>query len=551
MAEVLRSSTDARKISRLLPRTPAARGGPFSIAAGGYLLAVAAIVAASWHRAQNHFIYPLDDVYINMAVAKNFALHGVWGVSPFEFSSSTSSPLYILVLTAVYRLFGVNRYAPLLLSAGFGLGALYVGARILRSFRVRHQTAGLLAMVLLAPLFAVGALGMEHSLHLLLTLLFLEYFDAGAEQAGTVAGEGERGAALWLIGLITAVMCGVRYEGVLMAAVGTLVLLLRGRYLRAAVVGVSAWVPVGLYAAFSTMHGGYWLPNSVAIKGLKVTGLSLAERLSGLLFVVRNNAVRGPHVPLLAAGLLVLMFPLRRRERRLAGMLAVLAGTALLHVATADVGWAFRYETYLVGAACIVLAAGLPRMKRLSDAWKLGTCLPLAMCLVVLMMRSYLAATLLPEYSRAIFLQQWQMARFLSAAYPGGSVAANDIGAINYLGDLHTLDLVGLANAKVFEAKRDDDFRTELIDELSRDRQVQVAVVYDSWFAEEPSIPVLSGPPLPDSWLRVRRWTVPEKQQLGDRTISWYAVQPAEAASLRVKLLHFEKDLPDAVAVSD
>ena len=512
---------------------------------------VAGIVAVSWHRAQGHFIYPLDDVYINMAVAKNFALHGVWGVSPYEFSSSTSSPFYILVLAAVYRLFGVDQYAPLLLSASFGLGALYVGARILRSFRVGHQTAGLLAMVLLAPLFAVGALGMEHSLHLLLTLLFLEHFQDGGELAGSVAGEGEHSAGPWLIGLITAVMCGVRYEGILVAAVGTLVLLLRSRYLRAAVVGVSAWVPVGLYAAFSVMHGGYWLPNSVAIKGLKVAGLSPVERLSGLMFVFRNNAIRGPHVPLMAAGLLVLMFSLWRRERRLAGMIAVLAGAALLHVATADVGWAFRYETYLIGAACIVLAAGLPRIQGLGPAWKLGTWLPLAGCLAVLIMRSYLAATLLPEYSRTIFLQQWQMARFLQAAYPGGSVAANDIGAINYLGDLHTLDLVGLANAEVFEAKREDDFRTELIDRLSRDRQVQVAVVYDSWFTEEPSVPIFSGPPLPDSWVRVRRWTVPEKQQLGSRTISWYAVEPAEAVSLRGKLLQFEKDLPKAITVSD
>jgi hypothetical protein len=37
---------------------------------------------------QGHFVYGLDDAYIHMSIAKNFALHGVWGVTPYAFSSS-------------------------------------------------------------------------------------------------------------------------------------------------------------------------------------------------------------------------------------------------------------------------------------------------------------------------------------------------------------------------------------------------------------------------------------------------------------------------------
>ena len=40
---------------------------------------------------QHHMEYALDDPYIHMAVAKHFVDHGVWGMTPFEFSSSSSS----------------------------------------------------------------------------------------------------------------------------------------------------------------------------------------------------------------------------------------------------------------------------------------------------------------------------------------------------------------------------------------------------------------------------------------------------------------------------
>ena len=512
---------------------------PFLTAAFVYMAVCAALLAVAWHRAQGHFIYPLDDVYINMAVAKNFALHAVWGVSPFAFSSSTSSPFYILVLAAAYRLFGVNQGSPLVLSLAFGLAALLVAAGMVRALSPRLGTFTLLGFVLLTPLFAVGTLGMEHALHLLLALLFVRDFDSD-------------GIPLWRIACVTALLTGTRYEGILMAAVATLLLLVDYRWLRATIIAIAAWVPPAIYAIFSLHHGGYWLPNSVAIKGIRLSDLSLAERLHGIVFVTLHNIARGPHVAFLIAALGIMAAALWKSDRLLARALALVAGTGLLHLATADVGWAFRYEAYLIGVAVIVFALAIPQLRVTRPVLVIAAAVPLSLAVIVLMLRTYLAVTLLPEYSRAIYLQQWQTARFLTANYPGESIAANDIGAINYQADLHTLDLAGLASASVFEAKRADDYTTDVIAQLGARDHVQIAVAYDDWFSDNPPFQsVLNGPPLPSSWIRVRRWSVPEKQQLGSKTISWYALSPVEAAILRERLLRFEPSLPKEITVSN
>jgi len=65
---------------------------------------------------QGHLVYALDDPYIHMAIAKNFAQHGVWGVTRYEFSSSSSSLLWTVLLSAIYLIFGTNEIAPLVLN---------------------------------------------------------------------------------------------------------------------------------------------------------------------------------------------------------------------------------------------------------------------------------------------------------------------------------------------------------------------------------------------------------------------------------------------------
>ena len=70
-------------------------------------LLVAGVIIISIRQNDGHIIYTLDDSYIHMALAKNLAQHGVWGITRYEFF------LFVVVLDpAVGGRLPVIRRAP-------------------------------------------------------------------------------------------------------------------------------------------------------------------------------------------------------------------------------------------------------------------------------------------------------------------------------------------------------------------------------------------------------------------------------------------------------
>lgn len=80
-----------------------------------YWVIVAILIFISIENNQGHLIYPLDDTYIHMAIAKNASQNHIWGVTKYAFTSSTSSPLWTSLLTGMFLIFGVNDAMPLIL----------------------------------------------------------------------------------------------------------------------------------------------------------------------------------------------------------------------------------------------------------------------------------------------------------------------------------------------------------------------------------------------------------------------------------------------------
>ena len=105
------------------------------------LLVLGSLVAMgvwiSVRHGEGHFLYSLDDAYIHMAVARNFVVHGVWGVTRHGFSSSTSSLLWPFLLAGVSAIVGEHTISPLVLNIVFAVATLVLVYAMLRTSRLR------------------------------------------------------------------------------------------------------------------------------------------------------------------------------------------------------------------------------------------------------------------------------------------------------------------------------------------------------------------------------------------------------------------------------
>lgn len=523
------------------PLSPRSRYGPALIASILYAVLTVIVLIGAWRASDHHFIYALDDTYIGMAMARNLALHGVWGVTQFAFSSSDSSLLFPLLMAAGFRVSGVNLYVPLVFSWCFGLFSVFAAQRILERFLgPKSQTAALLLFVLFTPLFVVGVIGMEHSLHVLLTLLFLAWFLPSPDET-------KHTERLWPIAVFTALMVATRYEGLFFVAPALVALALQRHWKAAISIALGAAIPVVSYAAFSLAHGAWWLPNSVALKGTGGDHPGLLQAGSNVAARIVQNFQEGPQLFLLLACVAVSAAVLMRPKRRLAIPLLLVLAAGCLHLILAQVGMYYRYDAYLFGAGIVALACALPALRAAAPK-------PLFLAAYLLflvtgagfLLMSVAQIHMLPLISRNIWLRQWQMGLFVEQYYPTATVAANDIGAVNFLSDIHCYDLVGLANQEIFFARRSGHYTTQFLEHDAAAQHVQIAIAYDRWFGDPPGVAV-GGPPLPSSWIRVAHWEIPDPSIIGDRVVSFYAVEPAEAPRLRSALMEFSRELPENV----
>jgi hypothetical protein len=262
---------------------------------------------------------------------------------------------------------------------------------------------------------------------------------------------------------------------------------------------------------------------------------------------VASNYHDGPQLVWLLGiiALVAVAFGVKKRQRLIPLLLLLVAGS--LQIALAQVGMYARYNSYLFGAAIIVVAALFPELRRLVPKQAfLGTYFLSLAVGGVFVLYSMGQMHMLPRIARNIYLRQWQMARFVQRYYPTGVVAANDIGAINYLSNPHCYDFVGLANPEIFAARRSGRYTTDFLRSDTNAQHVQIAIAYDRWFGDPMPIEI-GGPPLPRSWVRVARWYIPDPTIVGDVYVSFYAVDPSEAPALRSDVMQFASQLPPAV----
>jgi hypothetical protein len=495
------------------------------------------------------FMYPLDDTFIHMTVAKTLALHGTWGIAPGDFESASSSVGYTLLLAGLFKVFSVHAYIPFLINLVAAILVLWVVDKRLRMEQVLPfgRLAILLAVVVLVPLPILVITGMEHTLQCLFSFLFVVQFSDWL-----AAADRERGLQFPVVLYVYALLaCMIRYEGAFLVGIACLLLLYKRRIPTAFLLGFIGALPIAVFGFYSIAKGSYFLPNSVLLKSegarLSLRGLTgfffqtveqkLTISLAGIATTVTQHLlIILPLTYLLLAG------PLKKAVRH-SYMLIMLVSSALLQLTLAATGWFYRYEAYLV--LCTVYILFLLMYQYKAELVLKLRAYPLAagfLLFALFLPMVYRSAAAFSKAERAclnIFDQQYQMAKFLHSYYDDEVIAVNDIGAVSYFKKEKNLDLMGLANIKVARSKKENTCSPDFLDSLSRSEKAGVAIVFDGWFSDS----------LLSKWNKVATWTIPDNVICQDSTVTFYAIDKTKTGALRSHLQQYQPSLPYGVHV--
>ena len=475
--------------------------------------------SALWHTG-GVFEYPLDDVYIHLAVAENIGAGG-YGVNAGEFTSAASSPLYPLLLLPVVPP-EIQRFLPLFWNIVGLIALAWLWALILIEAgyeQPRFRSVGyLLAMA--GPAVVLGVttayVGMEHVLH-------------GAASLAIVLGlfkllHGKSGTSLLLIGAFFAP--ALRLEGLALALLASGTLVVVGQWRLGLLVGVLAILPVAGFSGFLVSLGLEPLPGSVLAK-LKLSGQLELNFTEQIIRKFRFNLTR-PGGWLLAIltlsiwGMLLFSERMKSGPTRIFSIAVFLAGLA--HLLFGQLGWLNRYEHY---AFAMVYAAYLLLLPIATGAWPRMASHVLAVLPSIALIAVYLpdAIGLFPVSSRAIYTQQTQMARF-AQVHMKTDVAVNDLGRVAWGNSNYVLDLEGLGSPEARQLRLNNP-QPGWAGPLVAKHQIPVAMIFDERLGDA------VGP----NWVPVGALVLKNRQGfLGSHRVAFYATSPEHVAQVRAAL---------------
>jgi hypothetical protein len=507
---------------------------------------VGALVLVALAKNDWHLVYPLDDTYIHMAIAKNVARHHVWGVTPYGFSWCTSSPLWTGLVALAYASFGVGDAAPLVLNILIATAFCVLAYLLLRrrGLAERELFVALLLLIFMTSLPSLVLIGMEHTLQVAVVCVFL-YF-----AAERLAGADER-AGLALLALAPVVSTS-RYEGLFLIAPVVGLFALRRRFKAAALILLAASAPIAALGLWAMAHGWSFLPSSLLLKGNVPGHGSLAAAIH-FIAGAAWNLIDAPWVVVLA----VLAAAALVRAVKSSGSLWTWPAVALaawLAMVAADVTlsrtgtrWFSRYDAFMVGSAIFLFACCWhdPCCEQLADLFSaphptLMRHIVRLVIVVVIVGRGAETTVLIPGATHIVYSQQYQVARFVKEFYRGQTLAVNDIGLVDYMTDIRVVDVAGLATTSVADAIRAHSFDRRTLYDISKAANIRIAIVYRHLFP--------SGPP--SDWVEVGGWELPKPFGLGSPGFTFYAFGEEQARLLRANLESFAPRLPAHVTAT-
>jgi hypothetical protein len=489
-----------------------------------YLLLCAVTLACILALTHGHLVFSLDDPCIHFALARHIA-HGHYGINAAEPASPSSSILWPFLLALAPS--AAMPWAALALNLAAGITAAWVLGRVADDFAPNADPTlrlGItLTLVLVANLSGLTFTGMEHTLQVLLAAL-CGWGLAQSLRTGTIP----RGC------LVAAALAPlIRYEDLTLTLAVGLALCAARQRAAALKLALAALTPLVLFSLFLHTRGLPWLPLSVLIKG-GITPQAGASTLSPVLHTLRSTAVQTVTSPdrlallFLFLALCVAAWRMPRAQPRLTIAAAALA--VALHLLIGRFGWFHRYEIYITVFAAIVLLAALrerpfPHLNAISLA-----------ALAILALPSLNILTETPLAARSIYLQQFQMGRFMHSLY-AGNVAVNDLGWVSYRSrpGTYVLDMMGLGSLETAQQKNKT---AAWADALARDHHITLVLMYVDWL-----------PAMPADWTELGDLRIDvATASIAEPCVAFYATPLANSGDTAPALTRFAQSLPAGVS---
>ncbi len=520
------------------------------------------------------FIYGLDDSYIHLAMARNIAAHGTYGVVPDAFSSASSSPLWTWFLGLLALAFPMNwtEWVPLL--AGALTGALSIACIVYAatpgpaerespvlgpatSYSTRAVVARCLGAAALPPVLGLPTLaihGMEHGLHMLVTQAF----------ALTAAAVVQYRSRTWPLLLLAAMVPLVRMESLAPVGAAALVLLWVGRWRLALGLLLAATAGIVAQGVYSVAHGEHFLPNSVLVKAWihtrQVRPTPMAElgdastsavaapmAVTRVLEMVNRLVTRwGPNLGYSAWMLTVFVAALaltawragrRTLDRSRATLVVVFVLTYLAQTFIASGGADFeRYQLYLIGLGLTALTALGGDLHGPDGRTRVRLVLAAA-CTAVL---ALVTPSFLREASVGASTQQvahhLRVGEIVARLFPTGSIVIEDLGAIAWIRPAPLLDVYGLASSEIADNLLKGRNNAAALQEVVRRNGAKAAFVRTLSVPLQPAVGVASRP---SAWQLVGCL---ERTVSSDSMVCAWATAPEFVPELRDGLRRLQAD---------
>ncbi len=498
-----------------------------------------------------NYVYPLDDTYIHLSMANNLSSHGIWGVTQHEFSSSSSSILYTLILSAFMLIFGNNDFLPVVINFITSYLLIIVIFDLLKKFVVGRNSqldessiftkANLILMLttlfiaISAPMLILTLSGMEHSLQILINLVFIiqfiDYYNTGSKKT------------FKNIILLSLLVTSIRFEGIFLIIIAVILLLIRKKYREVLWLVIISSLPILIFGLVSLYNGWMFLPNSILLKSSKPTDFTAIS----LLFYPFNwigKLFLEPHLFAIFVSSLSLLYVNYKQRRNLWESkniwLIITLLLTIIHLTFAKTGWVYRYEAYIVVIGLVGLTINIAQMIKFRDRKLKNAAIAIAAVLVIACgMRSFTSIVESNTMSVNIYEQQYQMSKFLAEHYNNSSVILGDIGAATYFTNIKLLDLVALGSIEPLRLRIEKNFNVAEIEKLANSKKSKIAIIYKDAFKGL----------IPESWIESGSWKISNNIGCYMDEVTFYAISGDNFLTLSENLIKFKQKMPIGIEV--